>query len=298
MRCPNQVRSDKNVPQIEDEIKSYTLTRVGVLVAGIACVKEINKYAPPGYRPDDILPRAKSVIVLGGTQPTRGSWRAPSKLLIETGPAGSTIQARAYGLSYWIEAKFNAEAVLSCGWPSMGGPYGGNVPWQSLKLHAEMAGLGKRSMMGNIILNPKYGFMYYGSVITTIDLRPDRPLEDKVCPDDSCVKMYHRQGTTPCIAACPFGCISGEIENGEIKEARYERYRCAAACMRDRAHGLFIRRAIKKALEGRDAEMKQILYGEEFASAQLMLAFGEQRYFADCWECVKSCPIVQKGVKR
>lgn len=286
------------MPRVEDEIKSYALTRVGVLVVGIASVKEINKYAPEGHHPDDILPGAKSAIVLGGTQPTRGSWKAPSKLLIETGPTASAIVARAYGLSYWIEDKFGAEAVLACGWPSMGGSYGGSVPWQSLKLHAEMAGLGKRSMMGNIILNPKYGFMDYGSLITDLALEPDGPLGEKVCPDNSCLRMYDREGKTPCIKACPLDCISGEIENGEIKEARYDRYKCFSFCMRDRAHGLFIRRAINKALEGRDAEMKQILYGEEFANAQLMLAFGEQRYFANCWECVKSCPIVRKGVKR
>ena len=152
--------------------------------------------------------------------------------------------------------------------------------------------------MGNIILNPKYGFMDYGSLITDLALEPDGPLKEKVCPDNSCLRMYDREGKTPCIKACPLDCISGEIENGEIKEARYDRYKCFSVCMRDRAQGLFIRRAINKALEGREAEMKQILYGEEFANAQLMLAFGEQRYFANCWECVKSCPIVRKGVKR
>ena len=284
--------------QIEEEIKNYALKRTGVLVVGIASVKEINKYAPGGYRPDDILPGAKSVIVLGGTQPTRGSWRAPSKLLIETGPTASAIIGRAYGLSYWIEAKFDAEAVIAVGFPSMGGPYGGSVPWQSMKLHAEVAGLGKRSMMGSIILNPKYGFMAYSSVITTLDLEPDGPLKEKVCPDKSCIKMYEKEGKTLCMKACPFGCISGEIKNGEIKEAKYERYKCFAVSMRDRAHGIFIRRAIRSALAGKDAEMKQILYGEEFANAQLMLAFGEQRYFGNCWECVKSCPIVQKRAKR
>lgn len=284
--------------QVEEEIKSHALKRTGVLVAGIASVKEINKYAPEGYRPDDILPGAKSVIALGGTQPTRGSWRAPSKFLIETGPTASAIIATAYGLSYWIEAKFDAEAVLSVGYPSMGGHYGGGVPWQSMKLHAEMAGLGKRSMMGSVILNPEYGFMDYSSVITTLDLESDGPLKEKVCPDESCVKMYKKEGKTPCMRGCPFGCLSGEIENGEIKEMRYDRYKCLAVSMRDRAHGIFIRRAIKKALEGKDAEMKQILYAEEFGNAQLMLAFGEQRYFGNCWECIRSCPIVQRGTKR
>lgn len=284
--------------QIEEEIKSFALKRRGVLVVGIASVKEINKYAPEGYRPDDILPGAKSVIVLGGTQPTRGSWDTPPKYLPEAGPAADAITARAVGLSYWLEDRFDTKAVYSVGYPSMGGRYGGAIPWQSMKLHAEMAGLGKRSLMGQIILNPEYGFMDYSSVITTLDLEPDGPLKEKVCPDESCVKMYEKEGTTPCIDGCPFDCLSGEIENGEIKEARYDRYHCLAVSMRDRAHGVFVRRAIGSALEGKDDEMKQILYGEEFGNAQLMLAYGRQRYYANCWECVRSCPIVQRGVER
>jgi len=284
--------------QIEEEIKSYALKSPVVLVAGIASIKEINKYAPEGYRPDDILPGAKSVIALGGTPPTLGSWDTPPKYLSEAGPTAAGIAARAVGLSYWLEGRFGTKAVYSVIYPSMGGRYGGAIPWQSIKLHAEMAGLGKRSLMGQVILNPEYGFMDYSSVITTLDLKPDGPLKEKVCPDPICVTMYEKQGTTLCIGGCPFDCLSGEIENGEIKEARYDRYHCLAVSMRDRAHGIFIRRAIKSALEGKDAEMKQILYGEEFGNAQLMLAYGGQRYYANCWECVRSCPIVQRGVER
>ena len=283
---------------IEDEIKEHALGRTGVLIAGIASVKDINKYAPEGYHPDDILPGAKSVVAVGGTYPTRGAWKAPSKYLIEMGPSANVIASRAVGLAYWLEDRFNTEAVVSVQLPSISGHCGGGVTWQSMKLHAEMAGLGKRSMMGGVILNPKYGFMYYASIITVLDLEPDGPIKDKVCPDESCIKMYEKEGRTPCMEACPFGCISGEIENGEIKVMRWDRWKCYAVCQRDRAHGIFIRRAIKKALEGKDGEMKQILYGEEFAEAQVMLAFGTQKYFANCWECIKSCPVVQRGVSK
>jgi epoxyqueuosine reductase QueG len=281
----------------KEEITIYALSRPGVLVVGVAAVEEINKYTPKGYRPNDILPGAKSVVVLGGPLPTRGSWRTPPKYLPEAGPNADAIAARAYGLSYFIEDKFDVEAVLTVGFPSTGGRYGGAVPWQSLKLHAELAGLGQRSMMGGIILHPEYGFMYYASVITTLDLEPDGPIKQKVCPDESCIRMYERKGQTPCMKGCPFGCFSGEIENGEIKVMRYNRYKCLAVSMRDRQHGVFIKKAIEKALEGKYAEMKQILYGEEFGNAQLMLAYGSQRYFGNCWECVRSCPVVMRGAK-
>jgi hypothetical protein len=77
----------------------------------------------------------------------------------------------------------------------------------------------------------------------------------------------------------------------------YLRYRCASICQRDKDKGILIRRAIKMAQEDKDLDMKQVLYGDEFANAQNRLAYGPLRYFANCWECVKACPVVKKGVR-
>ena len=96
--------------------------------------------------------------------------------------------------------------------------------------------------------------------------------------------------------ACPLQCLSGEIESGRIKKMTYLRYRCASICQRDKDHGILIRRAIKMALEDKDFDMKQMLYGDEFANAQNRLAYGSMRYFANCWECIKACPVVKKGI--
>ena len=38
---------------------------------------------PEGYRPEDILPGARSVIVAGGDGPTAGAWRCPDHRVME-----------------------------------------------------------------------------------------------------------------------------------------------------------------------------------------------------------------------
>ena len=284
--------------QIEQEIKRYAIRKIGVLAVGIASVEDINRYAPEGYRPDDQLPGAKSVIVLGGMHPTEGSLKSHPKALVEIGPTADSLLGHAFGLSYYLEQTYHALAVVTIANTSLGGSLqGGTVPWQSMKLHAEMAGLGQRSMMGGVILNPRYGFLSLGSCITTLELEPDGPLQETVCPQPSCIKLYKEKGETPCMQACPFKCLSGEIENDRIKQMGYLRYKCGSISLRDREHAILIRRAIKKALDGKDFDMKQILYGEEFASAENRLAYGQLRYIANCWECVKVCPVIKGAIK-
>lgn len=283
--------------QIEQAIKSYALKKIGILSVGIASVDAINRYAPTGYRPDDQLPGARSVIVLGGMHPTKGCWKAHPKVMVEIGPTADGPMRQAAGLSYFLEAKYGGESVPTIANTSLGGSLqGGTMPWQSIKLHAEMAGLGQRSMMGGVILNQTYGFLSLGSCITTLELEPDGPLDTTICPHSACIKLYEKTGQTFCMQACPLQCLSGEIENGRIKKMTYLRYRCASICQRDKDHGILIRRAIKMGLEDKDFDMKQMLYGEEFANAQNRLAYGPLRYFANCWECIKACPVVKKGI--
>ena len=58
----------------ESEIREKALA-MGARAVGIASVEAINRIAPPGHRPDDLLKGAKSVVVLGGGEPTAGAWR-------------------------------------------------------------------------------------------------------------------------------------------------------------------------------------------------------------------------------
>ena len=55
----------------------------GADVVGIAPALRWDEYVPEGYRPYDLLPDAKSVIVVGARGPTAGAWRSPNPRLME-----------------------------------------------------------------------------------------------------------------------------------------------------------------------------------------------------------------------
>ena len=55
-------------------ILDYCLKK-GALAAGIADLAAIERIAPAGHRPKDLMPRVKSVIALGVGGQTQGAWR-------------------------------------------------------------------------------------------------------------------------------------------------------------------------------------------------------------------------------
>lgn len=75
---------------------------MGADAVGIAAVSDFSKECPEGYRPDDLLKGAKSVIVVGKRRYTRGQWMAPNTDLIHRARAGQsnrdTIAATLAGL--------------------------------------------------------------------------------------------------------------------------------------------------------------------------------------------------------
>ena len=46
----------------------------GALVAGVADLEALERIAPAGHRPSDLMPRVKSVISLGVGGQTQGAW--------------------------------------------------------------------------------------------------------------------------------------------------------------------------------------------------------------------------------
>ena len=64
-------------PSLAARIKNAGLA-AGARVVGIAAAEAFRAAVPEGYRPEDILPGARSVVVAGGDGPTAGAWRATS----------------------------------------------------------------------------------------------------------------------------------------------------------------------------------------------------------------------------
>ena len=201
-------------------ILDYCLKK-GALAAGVADLKAINRIAPAGHRPADLMPRVKSVISLGVGGQTQGAWTVPAKAMAYFGSTETRAYTIAYGLSFFIENRYQARSIYCP--PDLDNEEGPRVPLQSLKLHAELAGIGARSLAGDILLHPEFGYMYFASVFTELELPPDEPMADNPCPAPSCVALYRQQGQTPCMKFCPAKCLSGSIDDdGNQAEMRYE----------------------------------------------------------------------------
>src|SRR5438046_4680773 len=61
---------------ITESVKAIGL-EAGARVVGVAAAEAFRAGVPEGYRPEDILPGARSVVVAGGDGPTAGAWRSP-----------------------------------------------------------------------------------------------------------------------------------------------------------------------------------------------------------------------------
>jgi hypothetical protein len=266
----------------EERVKAYAI-ECGASVVGIASGKDINERAPEGHRPDDYLPNAKTVIMVGGPMLTAGAWRSPNARFMATShmfPAISSEIVRR--IAAFIENEYGHYATVCSGLT-----VGGNNPFISLKLCAEMAGLGTRAMAGGVIMNKEFGVMNLAGVISTMPLKPDGPLKEPVCPDIVCVKMWNKNKITPCLKSCPT-CLSGELENGRIKRMQYRRHLCLP-----RAAGTVpaFQQMLLKIIEERDPEVrKQLVFGDFFTRTINSIATSLE-VFANCFECLRFCPI-------
>jgi epoxyqueuosine reductase QueG len=258
----------------------------GALAVGVADLAACERIAPPGHRPSDLFPRVKSVISLGVGGQTQGAWQLPAKAMAYSGSTEVRAYGVAYGLAFFIEQKLGAPAVYVP--PDMDPESGPRVPLQSLKLHAELAGIGARSLAGDILLHPEFGFMYYASVFTELELEPDQPLADNPCPAPSCVSMYRQIGRTPCMKFCPAQCLSGEIDaDGKQKLMRYDMAACAELTQEYEAVPKILAEAVEKGPEALlDPDRKMLWY---------KVSAGSGAWFAQCFECMRVCPIATKA---
>jgi len=269
--------------RVEDQIKEQA-RQFGAWVVGIASAEDVNRYAPKGHRPEDLLKGAKSVIVVGIGVTSAGGWRtgrAREQASVGYNRAESpAVAQRIVGL---IERNYGYYAILC---PP--GSANGRNPYLSLKLLAEMAGLGTRSMAAGIVLNQTYGLLYFGAAVTTMPLAADGPLETPVCPHSSCVKLWDRKATLPCLDSCPT-CLSGELEGDAIKWMDYNQSHCLPRAQTT-GMGSF-QKLLLDAMDEPDArKRKMIVYGSHFSRAAASLAYSVE-IVAQCFECVRRCPV-------
>lgn len=268
---------------LEAVIKRVALSG-GARVVGIAAAESFREYAPEGHRPEDLLPGARSVVAFGGPTLTSGAWRSPDpRFMSQNKVFALQRKGTAVKVAMWIEENTGHYAVYYDG-----ARESGLNPYMSLKLAAELAGLGTRSMAGGVILNPEIGLMNLALVITTLTLEPDAPLAEPVCPHPACVSMWEARGTTPCLASCP-ECLSGELRDGRIERMAYERFRCVPRAMTAGVHSFLSQ--LEEALSVEDADERRVLLlGDLFTRTVTSLGFSSE-LVAGCFKCLSRCPV-------
>jgi hypothetical protein len=263
-------------------------SKMGGDVCGIAHVRDWDEFVPEGYRPDDILPGCESVIVIGSRGPTAGAWRCPDNRVMEVNGYDFANDRAVHVVADYIERTYGFYAMQA---PSL--PTGGHQPPFSMMLAAVLAGLGTRSFAANIVLNPKFGLLYYSAAFTTLPLSYDGRLEQNVCPHKMCVATYRAVGKTPCMAACDAddgGCLDGTIDaNGEIESVYYDRERCSTRSMQFGINSF--QNALTEMIAEDDDDTRRMMINSDFVSRSC----GAMGYFKDsvaqCFECMRVCPI-------
>jgi epoxyqueuosine reductase QueG len=280
MNAVSQIDFDKAKSEI-----SAIAAKSGVLVSGVAAAEAFDA-APEGRRPEDILPRASSVFVIGGAQPRAGDWQSPNYQHMEVTTTSDRIQTIALKVARVIEDQFGYYAV--CVPP---GVDRGQQPFMSIAMAADLAGCGSRSLAGPV-LHPEFGFMYYGAIITTMPLPADGPLATPACPAAECLAMYDAEGTTPCLATCPAddgGCLNGHIEGGRFTDRAFDSARCTTRVQNYWVPGF--QKVLQAALQEPDAEkQKMILFSSMFSRTLWSMTYSNVSQ-GQCSECMRVCPV-------
>lgn len=188
---------------LREQIREYALTTLEMDLVGITDVDRLSG-APPGYRPQDLLPGARSVIVMAVRLPlgaVQTIYRAHEDGLRH---AQCIYGTHGYALTPNYHLKFAAyrmarflekQGLIATSLPS--GPGSGGTPF-SHRHAAVAAGLGEFGWSG-IVVTPDYGpRVRFVSVITRAELEPD-PLYSGPPLCDRC---------DICVDVCPVGAIS------------------------------------------------------------------------------------------
>ncbi len=278
---------DMTINSHTEKIKQFALG-AGATVVGVADPRSWDEFVPEGYRPYHILPGARSVVVVGSRGPTAGAWRSPKHRLMEVNGYDFRNDAAIHGVADFIENQLDHQAIQAPGLPT-----GGHMPPMSMMLAAVLAGLGTRSLAANIILNPKYGLLYYSACISTLNLNFDQRLEQDVCPHTMCVKSFRRFGKTPCLAACPAeegGCLDGSINSqGRIESSVYDRERCVSRAMNFGINS-FQKALLQIVIEPDEAKQTNMLHSDFFSRSCSAITHYKESV-AQCFECMRVCPI-------
>ncbi len=193
--------------ELTREIRDLAL-REGADLFGVASAESLSG-APKGFRPEDILPTSKVVIVVGKRLSDATVDSAPSRMF-------DTMYAAVNNFIDILEIKItNAlmsgkNRAIAVGPSSMDGKLVmGDI---SMKHAAVAAGLGRFGLQ-SLVLTPKFGpRQRWGAIVTDASLEFGFPLEEVLCKPKECNQA--------CVKNCPAEAFS-ERQTGEIKDSNF-----------------------------------------------------------------------------
>lgn len=209
-------------------VKEYG-RKAGADAVGIAVSGDFDS-APEGFRPVDVLPECRSVIVLGGAFP-------PEVLgdIDEYTASRNAMLTSMTGMAKEVAKRIKADGYKTKVISAAGGKWvqGDGRKEQfghiSLKHAAEIAGLG---FIGKnyLLTNPRYGnLLWFSAVLTDAELTPDKKITSTMC--DECAR---------CVEACPAKALDDPASFGkrgcskfftiEDKKFRIKCYLCRTVC--------------------------------------------------------------------
>ncbi len=188
-----------DVKELTEKIRTLALN-TGAELVGFTSAEELEKGAPEGHRPSDLLKNAKSIITLACGR----SLNEDRDYIYNWGPNFSLTYIQLKDEVKWRRRKARGciDAVRNFlqqrGFKAVTEPHG----WSgiiSFKMAAYLAGLGVFGK-GNFLVHPKLGPLnILACILTDAVLKYGKPLNIDVCGD--CVE---------CIKACKYGAFKKE----------------------------------------------------------------------------------------
>lgn len=184
--------------RLKDEIKAAALN-LGADLVGVATVARFVG-APPGFSPSDIMPGAKSVVVIARKVPDQLVY---NNLATAYTNAFQDIVKRldylACDLAVFVEKKGGQAMPVPADdpytyWDAENRRGMGDLSHKHAARAAGLGILGKNTLL----ITPQYGNrVQLVSVITDLDLEPDPLVDDQLCPPECRI----------CLDACPAGAL-------------------------------------------------------------------------------------------
>lgn len=186
---------------LKEEIKATALN-LGADLVGVASVDRFIG-APPGFNPADIMPQAKTVVVMAKKVPDQLVYGSLATALTNTCQAlHRRLDYIACDLAVFVEKKGGQAMPISADdpftyWDEENRHGMGDLSHKHAAQAAGLGILGKNSLL----ITPQYGNrVHLVSVITDLDLESDPLVEEELCPPECRL----------CLDACPAGALKGD----------------------------------------------------------------------------------------